>query len=190
MLDGIRSRKNFLETIEFWPHEGKYHYTGHRNCNVCLNPKDSMKLKGICPKCGNKLTIGVAERIEELADRPEGSVPENAVPFKNIIPLSEVIAGTIGEKVESKKTWEEYNKLIAKFGNEFEVILNAEEDGLKRVANEKIASNIIRNRNQKIPFKPGYDGVYGVPIFDFENFKEETEDNSIRKRQTGLDEFL
>ena len=192
LLNAIRKRKGFVETIEMWPHEGKYHYTGHRNCNVVLSPTEALKLKNICPKCGNKLTVGVAQRVELLADRPEGFVPENAVPFKNLIPLSEVIAGTIGEKVESKNVWEEYYKLTNTFGNEFEVVLNAEEEKLRKITTEKITDNIIRNRNQKIPFKPGYDGVYGVPIFDendLKEYKEEKEKIKSKIEQKGLDEF-
>ena len=166
ILSAIRKRKNFTETLEFWPHEGKYHFTGHRNCNVVLSPKESMKLNDICPVCKKKLTVGVAQRAESLADRPEGYRPKDAVPFRNIIPLSEVIGGTIGEKVESKKTWEEYHKLINAFGNEFDILLNAGEDELKKTTKENLARNIIKNRDQKIVCKPGYDGVYGVPVFD------------------------
>ena len=187
MLNAIRKRKNFSETIEMWPHEGKYHYTGHRNCNVCLSPKESLRLKDICPKCGSRMTIGVAQRVEFLADRPEGFVPENAVPFRNIISLSEVIAGTIGERVESRKVWEEYHKLINAFGNEFNVLLGADEKQLGKITPEKIAVNLIRNRNQRIPFKPGYDGVYGVPVFDKNDNKEIP---SAEKRQKELDEFM
>ena len=105
-----------------------------------------------------------------------------------MIPLSEVIAGTIGERVESRKTWEEYHKLIKEFGNEFNVVLEAEENKLKKTTSEKIAENIIKNRNQKIPFKPGYDGVYGIPIFDEKEIKEEKTLPKIK--QYGLDEFI
>ncbi len=191
LLQAIRKKKDFVETIEMWPHEGKYHYTGHRNCNVCLNPKESIKLKNICPKCRKPLTIGVAQRVEMLADREEGFVPKNAVPFKNLIPLSEVIAGTTGHAVSSKQVWEEYHKLINSFGNELNVLLEAEENKLKKITTEKIAENIIRNRNQKIPFKPGYDGMYGVPIFDGENSVKYKEQNIEQKiTQKGLGEFL
>ena len=185
LLNAIIKRKNFVETIEFWPHEGKYHYTGHRACNIVLSPKESLKLKDICPVCGRRLTVGVAERVEMLADRPEGFVPKNAVPFKNLIPLSEIIAGTIVEKVESKKVWEEYHKLLNAFGNEFEILLNAEEKELKKITSEKLTNNLIRNRHQKIPFKPGYDGVYGIPIFD-----DKEDIANIKIRQKGLDEFF
>jgi len=191
LLQAIRKRKNFVETIEMWPHEGKYHYTGHRACNVCLSPKESIKLKNICPKCRKPLTVGVAERVEELADREEGFVPKDAVPFRNLIPLSEVIAGTIGEKVESKKVWEDYYRLINEFGCEFNVVLEAEENKLKKFTSEKIAGNIIKNRNQKIPFKPGYDGVYGIPMFDGENSARHKEENfKLKIEQKGLDEFM
>lgn len=191
LLEAIRKRKGFVETIEMWPHEGKYHYTGHRNCNVCLSPKEALKLKNICPKCRSKLTVGVAQRVEELADREEGFMPKHAVPFKNLIPLSEVIAGTTGHAVSSKQVWEEYNKLINAFGNEFEIILNAEEKELKKITTEKIAENIIRNRLQKIPFKPGYDGVYGVPLFNGENSVQHKEQNYENKfQQKGLDKFM
>lgn len=191
LLQAIRGKKGFVETIEMWPHEGKYHYTGHRNCNVCLSPKESLKLKNICPKCRAPLTVGVAQRVEQLADREEGFVPENAVPFKNLIPLSEVIAGTTGHAVASKQVWEIYHKLVNEFGNEFNVMLEAEENELKKITSEKIAENILKNRNQKIPFRPGYDGVYGVPMFDGEKIKEHKETKQKTKiGQKGLGDFI
>lgn len=193
LLQAIRKRKGFVETIEMWPHEGKYHYTGHRNCNVALSPKEALALKNICPKCKTNLTVGVAQRVEMLANREGGFVPEDAVPFKNLIPLSEIIAGTIGEKVESKQVWTEYCKLINAFGNEFNAVLSAEEAELKKIVPEKIATNIMRNRFQKIPFKPGYDGVYGVPVFDGEDkIKNNDEKENIKAniQQKGLGEFL
>ncbi len=188
LLDAIRKKKGFSETIEMWPHEGKYHYTGHRSCNVVLSPKESIKLKNICPKCKRPLTIGVAQRVESLADREEGFTPKNPVPFRNLIPLSEIIAGTTGQIVASRKVWEEYYKLVNGLGNEIDVLVNADFGKLKDVVSEKIALNIIKNREQKIEFKPGYDGVYGIPIFDVkEDAGEEPKKGS---KQKGLGEFF
>ena len=65
-------------TLEFFPEEGKYHYDGHRKCNLCLSPREAQACRGICPVCGKKLTIGVSHRVEQLADREEGYVPEGA----------------------------------------------------------------------------------------------------------------
>lgn len=166
ILNVIRTKEGFKETIEFWPHEGKYHYDGHRNCNVVLEPKEAIKYSNICPVCKRPLTIGVLHRVEELADRPDGFRPAGAVPFRNLIPLSELISGVTGGLPASRKVWEEYNSLIKRFGNELNVLLEAGEDELRKAASEKIAEIIMRNRTQRIRFLPGYDGVYGVPVFD------------------------
>ena len=78
-----KNKNHFLYTIEFFPEEGKYHHDGHRACGISLAPKDSKKYNNICPCCGRSLTIGVLNRVEQLADREEGYKPENAIPFKN-----------------------------------------------------------------------------------------------------------
>ncbi len=177
ILDVLRKREGFKETIEFWPHEGKYHYDGHRNCNIVLEPKEAIRHNNICPICKRPLTIGVLHRVEELADRAEDFRPEGAVPFRNLIPLSELIAGVTGGLPASKKVWEEYNSLIKTFKSELNVLLEAGEEELRKAAPEKIADVILRNRTQRIRFLPGYDGVYGVPVFDDSNEEE------MRERQ-------
>ena len=61
----------FAGTIEFYPEEGKYHYTGHRNCNVSQSPDETKKKGTVCPVCKKPLTVGVMHRVEELAESPE-----------------------------------------------------------------------------------------------------------------------
>lgn len=168
LVNAIKTRKNFLFTVEVDPSYGKYHFDGHRNCNFSCSPEDAKKLNNICPKCGNKLIIGVLHRVEELADR-ENYKPDDAVDFKSLLPLSEIIAFVVGGEPFSKKVWEIYNQFISRFGNEFNVLLNADEKELKKV-NEKIVDIIIKNREGKINVSPGYDGVYGKIIS--ENEKE------------------
>ncbi|MBI4149740.1 DNA helicase UvrD [Candidatus Woesearchaeota archaeon] len=180
--------KKIQKTIEFWPEEGKYHYDGHRNCNVCLHPADAVKNRNRCPACGSQLTIGVLHRVEELADRPEGFKPAHAIPFQNLIPLSELIAGISKQPVGSQKVWKVYNDLIAAFGNEFSVLLDAEQQDLVKAAGEKVADIIIRNRSQKIPFKPGYDGVYGIPLLSEEDVQDE-EIVKPKQVQKGLGDY-
>jgi uncharacterized protein (TIGR00375 family) len=95
--NNLKSRTcNLIYTVEFYPQEGKYHYDGHRLCEISLSPQETKKYNGICPVCGKPLTIGVLNRVEKLADRPEGFKPENAIPFKSLIPLEEIIADALG----------------------------------------------------------------------------------------------
>jgi len=55
-----------------------------------------MKLANICPVCRRKLTKGVEQRVEELADRPDGFQPDNAIGFMRLLPLFEIIATVLG----------------------------------------------------------------------------------------------
>ncbi len=73
-----RNPDGLLGTIEFFPEEGKYHYDGHRACDLCLKPAETEQYGGRCPICGKKITIGVQHRVEQLADRPEGFVKPTA----------------------------------------------------------------------------------------------------------------
>jgi uncharacterized protein (TIGR00375 family) len=175
IINAIKSRdpKKFLYTIEFYPEEGKYHYDGHRNCGVSFSPKETKKYKGVCPVCGRPLTIGVLNRIEQLADRPEGFVPENAIPFKSLIPLEEIIADALGKNVKTAEVERQYKNLIENFGNEFNVLLKASRSNLEAGTLPEIVEGIIRAREGKVYIEPGYDGVYGkVRIFQKEEQKD------------------
>jgi uncharacterized protein (TIGR00375 family) len=162
-----RDRKRFLFTIEVDPNYGKYHWDGHRNCGISFHPKEAIKFNNICPKCGKKLTIGVLHRVEELADRPEGFTPKNAIPFKTLLPLYEIISFALGiNQLYSKKVLKEHDKLIARFGNELKVLLDVPKDELLKVTNQKIVDAIIKVREGKVKYIAGFDGTYGKPIFD------------------------
>ncbi|MBM3199833.1 DNA helicase UvrD [Candidatus Woesearchaeota archaeon] len=182
ILKAIRTREGLSATVEVDPNFGKYHLTGHRDCNVKLSPKESLKHKNICPKCGKPLTVGVLQRVEELADRPEGFKPKDAKPFHSVIPLSEIISTILGKAVSSKAVSESYDKLIKNFGSEFNILLDVPLDELRKVVNERLADAIIRNRNHEITISAGYDGVYGEPILD-------NNSPGVVKKQKSLLEF-
>jgi len=168
IIETIKSKnpQKFLYTIEFFPEEGKYHYDGHRMCGISLSPAESKKYNNICPNCGRPLTIGVLNRVEQLADRPEGFKPENAIPFKSLVPLAEIIADTLGQGVGTIGVDKEYKNLIEKFGNEFSVLIDVPRPELEVVTSPEIAEGIIRVREGKVNITPGYDGVYGkIRIF-------------------------
>jgi uncharacterized protein (TIGR00375 family) len=168
IIEAIKSKNplKFLYTIEFFPEEGKYHYDGHRICGISLSPKESKKYNNICPNCGRPLTIGVLNRVEELADRPAGFKPTTFIPFKSLVPLNEIIADALGLLSGAKQVNEEYDRLIEKFGNEFKVLLEVSRRDVETTTLPEIAEGIIRVREGKVNIEPGYDGVYGkIRIF-------------------------
>jgi uncharacterized protein (TIGR00375 family) len=159
--------KKFLHTIEFFPEEGKYHLDGHRNCNIRFSPAESKKHNNICPVCKKPLTIGVLNRVEELADRESGFVPKNAIPFRSLIPLSEIIQHiTKSSQASSKSVWSEFNKLIESFQNELNILLKTPREDLEKVTNPKIAGAILKVRDGSVKMEAGFDGEYGHPVFD------------------------
>jgi PHP family Zn ribbon phosphoesterase len=121
-----------------------------------------MKLGNICPVCRRKLTKGVEQRVEELADRPADFKPENAIGFMRLLPLSEIIATVLGSDSPAvQKVWSVYNRLIEKFGDEYTVLIDAPKTEIDKLAGEGIADAIIRVREGRAEVTPGYDGVYG-----------------------------
>ncbi len=153
--------KKLKMTIEFYPEAGKYHYDGHRNCNVCLHPKDALKFNNRCPVCGRKITVGVLHRVEELADRDEGYVRNNAVPFVHCVPLLDVIAYMKEKTPISKPVRALYEQIVAKFGSEYNVLLKADYEAIAAI-DEDTAIAIDRVRKGKVNLIPSYDGVFGT----------------------------
>ena len=160
-----KDKSKFLYTVEFFPEEGKYHFDGHRNCNIRFAPAETKKHNGICPVCKKPLTRGVVYRVEELADRPEGFTPADAIPFKHLVPLDEIIAEAKGMGKASKAIEREYLELIGNFGPELEILLKADDSQLAKMP-FKIAEGIRRVREGRLKILPGYDGEYGtIDIF-------------------------
>jgi len=189
VLKALREKgsKELAFTVETNPEYGKYHFDGHRTCNISLSPQESKKHGGYCPKCGRPLTIGVLNRVEELADRPEGKRPEGAAPFVSVLPLSEMLAFGLGvDQPSSKKVGEEYAKLIKAFGSEFKIILEASADEIAKHTHRKIAELIVKSREGKVHIEPGYDGVYGKPLFEE---KDEPQPQKEKKGQLRLGDF-
>jgi PHP family Zn ribbon phosphoesterase len=108
------------------------------------------------------VTVGVLNRVEKLADRPEGFVPKNAIPFKNLIPLDEIIAEVRGVSKTSQAVEKEYRSYIAKFGTEFNILLKASDEELLKGLPKIVAEGIVRVRQHKVKLLAGYDGEYGV----------------------------
>ena len=93
-MNALKTGNGYVGTVEFFPEEGKYHEDGHRKCNVCLSPEETKQVGGICPVCGKPLTIGVLNRVCELADRDFNSTfkPQTAGQVFSLVPLPEIIS--------------------------------------------------------------------------------------------------
>ena len=130
------------------------------------------------------------ERVEELADRPEGFRPHGAKPFRTLIPLSEIISKLLGRAIATQAVWKEYNNLMANFKSEYNILLNVPEEELRKFTSLKIAEMIIKNRQARIEVLPGYDGEYGIPVFSDEDRKQaEDTETKILQKQTSLSDF-
>ncbi len=191
VMDAIRfkDKEKFKFTIETDPSYGKYHWTGHRNCHVALSSQEAIKLGNVCPVCRRKLTKGVEQRVEELADRPAGFRPKEAIGFVHLLPLSEIIATVLGVNSPStQQIWSIYNVLVEKFGDEYSVLLDISKEMLSTVVDARIAEAIIRVREEQVKVVPGYDGVYGqLVIFD----KQDAENISPQRvQQMNLTDFM
>ncbi len=161
-----RDKDRLLETIEFFPEEGKYQLDGHRLCSVRWTPKETIRHKGACSVCGKQVTVGVLARVEALADRPEGEKPKDAVPFRSIVPLEQVIGEALGVGPASKKVQQVYMHLTDRVGSEFAVLLDIPIPQIVAEAGERVAEAVRRVRIGELTVLGGYDGQYGtVRIF-------------------------
>ena len=190
IVDTIRKKdaNRFKFTIETNPAYGKYHWTGHRKCNISLPPQEALKYGNRCPRCGKKLTKGVEQRIEELADRPTDYSQEKPIGYMRLLPLHEIIKAVLDVSYPgAKKVWNIYNPLIAKFGDEYAVLIDAPKEEMSKIVDPRIAEAIVRVREEKAQVVAGYDGVYGqLAIFD-----EEQENMAPEKpKQKSMAEFM
>ena len=160
-----QDKEKFLYTIEFYPEEGKYHTDGHRDCKFQCEPEETKKLKGICPKCKKPLTVGVLNRVVELADRTEDEARQHGksrIPYKSLVPLPEILADTFQCGVATKRVGTMYNQMIEKLGPEFPLLMNASLADIEEASTRQIADAIDRVRKGDIHVVPGYDGEFGV----------------------------
>jgi uncharacterized protein (TIGR00375 family) len=165
-------------TVEFYPEEGKYHYSGHRNCKYVAGPDELMAAGNICPICKRRLTEGVFFRVQQLADkellgRVEMKRSQHGLkwftdklhkqpPYIKLVPLLEIVAESLGSTVASQKSRNVFTELCSRLGGEMEVLLRVSIEEISGVAGERVAEGVQKVREGNIVIKPGYDGEYGV----------------------------
>lgn len=157
-----QDEKLFKGTIDLYPQEGKYHYDGHRKCNICWNPVETLRNRGICSVCGRPVVIGVANRIARISDRTD--ITERAVkmPFRYIIPLPELLGEITGTSENSKQTKELYVRLLQQLGCEFDILLWHPLGLIEQKAGTVLCEAIRRMRSGEVILHEGYDGEYGA----------------------------
>ena len=172
LRDALRNQK-VLETVEFFPEEGKYHLTGHRKCDVVYDQEQLKQNGETCPVCGRKLTLGVLNRVEELADRSSEDlrieiedllIRTKALErpgFRMLVQLEEIIAESFGLSVNAKKVKKEYIRFVSGLDNEVNILTKLSIKEIEKFGGKRIAEGIERVREGRVSIMPGFDNSYG-----------------------------
>lgn len=147
-------------TVEFFPEEGKYHLDGHRACAVRLEPKETLAHGGLCPVCGRPVTVGVAHRVELLADRATPVRPATAGSVQSLVPLPEILAELTGVGVASHKVEEVYARTTG-LGNELALLTEVPLEDITAF-DSRLGEAIARLRAGAAYREGGFDGEYGT----------------------------
>jgi len=83
-------------------------------------------------------------------------------PYVSLVPLHEILAEVFEVGDQTKKVQDQYWALVNIFGTEFNVLLKAGIEEIKKVAAPRVAEGIEKVRSGKIIVEPGYDGKFGV----------------------------
>jgi DNA helicase-2/ATP-dependent DNA helicase PcrA len=162
MARAFRTGDGLAGTLEFFPEEGKYHLDGHRKCGVRLEPAASREQDGRCPQCGRPLTIGVAHRVAELADRPDGYRPPGAPGFTSLVQLRQIVGELVATGPASKKVAAEVSRLIGALGPELSILCDVPIADVERAGGSVLAEAVARLRRGAVTREAGYDGEYGT----------------------------
>ncbi len=166
MFDAIKTKDGFKGTVEYFPEEGKYFYDGHRRCGISMSPEEAEKSGGICPVCGKRLTFGVMHRVKTLADRSEPVRPAGSPEFFHAFPLKEMISLLVGRGINTKVVASEYKRIIDRFGNELDFLLETPLMDIRRYAGMDYANLIEKMRNDDLRLVPGFDGRFGQVVLE------------------------
>lgn len=181
---------SILYTIEFYPEEGKYHFSGHRNCKISYGPEQIEQKGTVCPVCHRRMTEGVLYRVRQLTDsalKDRVEVKKNdkglvwhtdnlriQPPYVKLVPLLEIVAESMDSTVSSQKVKNMYYRLCNELSSEIDVLLKIDIRDISRIGGERIAQGIKKIRGGNIAIIPGYDGEYGkVKIWEGEEYKKE-----------------
>jgi len=182
IFDALRGGRDngYRGTVEFYPEEGKYHYDGHRKCDSRLTPEETKAADGNCPVCGKPVTVGVMNRVMELAGRTSGARSPAMVEYHSNIPLHEVLSEILGVGPGSKKVAAEYFKLLDIFGPELDILMTTTPEQIDEAGFPKLAEALYRMRSGNVLIEAGYDGEFGkITVFQKNEGRDDTDQGSL-----------
>ncbi|HEY6709447.1 MAG TPA: endonuclease Q family protein [Actinomycetota bacterium] len=148
-------------TVEFFPEQGRYHLSGHRRCGARLEPAEARRARMRCPVCGKRLTMGVLQRVEDLADRPAGVRPAGAAGWRNLLALDELVAGVTGVGPTSKTVRRTMDAMVELLGPELPILERLPLEAIDKAGFPAVAEAIGKVRRGEVVCDPGFDGQYG-----------------------------
>lgn len=131
------------------PRLGKYHRTFCEECERIARGEPPVLE---CEVCGSEnVTLGVLDRIVQIADYDEPRPSSHRPPYRYQVPLQFVPGvGTVT-----------LNKLIKRYGSEMAVLHEAGSEDLAQTVGTKIAALIVQAREGTLPLQAGGGGRYG-----------------------------
>jgi len=194
-IERKRDRKPVLN-VGVPPKEGKYNESACIRCYKHYSLRDAIVRKWRC-ECGGMIKKGVRDRVNELADC-DGTHPAHRPPYLHLIPLAEIIGLAVHKSASSKAVNEIWESLLAEFGTEVNVLVDASIGDLQAVnfnLDASVLEAIKAFREGKIRVIPGGGGKYGIielkPEGSEEGEEKEVEEKMGRrqKRQLSLLDF-
>nr|QNO52509.1 hypothetical protein CGEPLDJD_00030 [Methanosarcinales archaeon ANME-1 ERB6] len=163
-IERKRGRKPVLN-VGVPPAEGKYNESACIRCYKHYSLSEAIIRKWRC-ECGGMIKKGVRDRVNELANC-DGTHPEHRPPYLHLIPLAMIIGLALHKSASSKAVNEIWESLLAEFGTEVNVLVDAPMDDFRtNTANFNLDARVIEAikafREGEIRVIPGGGGKYGV----------------------------
>jgi len=144
------------------PQEGKYNETACISCFTHYTLDEAIKRRWKC-SCGKRIKKGVRDRIKEIATFKEPRHPDHRPPYIYLIPLSEIITKALGQHTPfTQSVTKRWDELIAAFGSEIAVLLDADIHEVAKVTIPAIVDAVQAFREHKVIIIPGGGGKYGT----------------------------
>lgn len=173
------------------PQEGKYNESACIKCFTHYTLREAIMHKWRCTKCGGRIKKGVKDRVNEIATYDSPKHPYHRPEYLHLIPLAEIITKAIGQSSPHTKTvFKIWNELITTFGDEVNVLVDANIEDIAKATEEPVTKAIKAFREGRVSLHPGGGGQYGQVELPDDSMPEPIRSQRKGRRgQTSLFEF-